>query len=152
MKKILLMLLTGLLLSAAACAQRGLNCYPVFKGKMVPERQMVVTEVRGGGLNTYTLDYYRGVRFQVDTTYARKVAALVEADAAQAASAETERVRGFLTYALIEPGSTGKTNRYLCYQARPVGSAWIITILYLEGSATLEDLRSMFDKQKDDEK
>ena len=152
MKKILLMLLIGLLPSAAAFAQRGLNCYPVFKGKVVPERQMVVTEVRGGGLNTYKLDYYRGVRFQVDTTYARKVAAMVEADAVQAASAETERVRDFLTYALIEPGSTGKTNRYLCYQARPVGAAWIITILYLEGSATLEELRSMFDKQKDDEK
>lgn len=151
MKKILLILITGLLTSAAAFAQRDLNCYPVFRGKVVPERHMVVTEVRGAGLNTYKLDYYRGVKFQVDTAYAQKVAALVEADAANAASAEIERTGGLLTYALIQPKPSGKQNRYLCYQARSAGFGWTITLLYLEGSAMLEDLRSMFDKQNNKE-
>ena len=28
-------------------------------------------------------------------------------------------------------------NRYLCYQARKVGDEWKVTLLYLEGAATL---------------
>ena len=146
-KKILLCILALLLFSGAALAQRGLNCRPVFEGKVVPEKQMVVTEVRGGGMNTYKLDYYRGVRFQVDEKTALEVTALVRADAASAESAETEMVGDLLTYALVQPSPKGKTRRYLCYQARPAGPAWVITILYLEGRATLEDLRSMFEKQ-----
>ena len=152
MRKTVLFLMVLFLPAFAAFAQRDLHCYPVFRGKVVPERQMVVTEVRGGGLNTYKLEYYRGVKFHVDTTSALKVVEMVESDAVAAASVEIERVGGFLTYALIQPKSSGSTNRYLCYQARPVGFGWDITLLYLEGSATLEDLRSMFDKQNKNEK
>ena len=48
-KKIFTLLMLLLLGSAAALAQRKLACYPVFRGQVVPERQMTVTEVRGGG-------------------------------------------------------------------------------------------------------
>lgn len=108
---------------------------------------LVQTEVRGSSMTTYKLDFYRSVRFQVDKKTALEVAALVKADAAAAISAETEMTGDLLTYALVQPAGRGKTHRYLCYQARPEGPAWVITILYLEGSATLADLRSMFDKQ-----
>ena len=147
MRKILVCLAMLLLLAGTAFAQRGLNCYPVFRGKIVPASHMVSTEVRGGGMTTYKLDYYRGLQFQVDEKTAREVAALVRADAAAAESAETEMVGDFLTYALIQPTHKSKIRRYLCYQARPEGPVWVITLLYLEGSATLEDLRSMFEKQ-----
>lgn len=147
MKKIIISLLFLLLLSFSALAQRDLRCYPVFQGKFVPGKQMVVTEVRGSSMATYKLDYYRGVSFQVETDLAGKVAALVWEDAADAAVKETEKVGDMLTYALVQPASTGKINRFLCYQARPIGDKWKVTLLYLEGEATLEDLRSMFDKQ-----
>lgn len=147
MKKIIISLLFLLLLSFSALAQLDLRCYPVFQGKVVPGKQMVVTEVRGSSMATYKLDYYRGVSFQVETDLAGKVAALVWEDAADAAVKETEKVGDMLTYALVQPASTGKINRYLCYQARPIGDKWKVTLLYLEGEATLEDLRSMFDKQ-----
>lgn len=152
MKKTVLFLLMLFLSGSVAFAQRGLHCYPVFRGKVVPVRQMVVTEVRGEGMNTYKLDYYRGVKFHVDTTLALQVAEMVESDAVAATSVEIERVGGFLTYALIQPKPSGNTNRYLCYHARPVRFGWDVTLLYLEGSATLEDLRSMFDKQSNDKK
>lgn len=147
MKKILISILTSLLCSGAAFAQRDLNCYPVFQGKVVPDKLMVVTEVRGNSLATYKLDYYRGISFQVERELAEKVAESVETDAARAASAETEKVGGLLTYALIQPQASGRSNRYLCYQARPVGQHWKVTLLYLEGPATLDDLRKMFEKQ-----
>ena len=147
MKKILISLMFLLLLSVTALAQRDLRCYPVFQGKVVPGKQMVVTEVRGSSMATYKLDYYRGVSFQAETELAGKVAALVEQDAADAAVKETEKVGDMLTYALVQPASSRKMNRYLCYQARQVGDKWKVTLLYLEGEATLEDLRSMFEKQ-----
>ena len=109
--------------------------------------------MRSGDITNYKLDYYKGIHFQTNGTLAREVAALVEADAVAGESAETEKVGDFLTYALVQPKPLRKRNRYLCYQARRIpGDAWMITILYLEGTATLEDLRSMFDKQKDPEK
>ena len=137
-----------LLSTGAAFAQKGLNCYPVFRGKVIPEKQMVMTEVRGDGMATYKLSYYRSVHFQVDTLTARKVAAMVEADALTADSAETEKTGELLTYGLVQLKPLGSIRRYLCYQARPTDyNAWIITMIYLEGSATLQDLRSMFEKQ-----
>lgn len=137
-----------LLFSGVAFAQKGLNCYPVFRGKVIPERQMVMTEVRGDGLATYKLNYYRSVRFHVDTLTARKVAALVEADALTADSAETEKTGDLLTYGLIQLKPFGVMRRYLCYQARKTEfQGRMITIIYLEGSATLQDLRSMFEKR-----
>ena len=136
-----------LLVAGTAFGQRGLNCYPVFRGKLVPTERMITTEVRGGGMATYKLDYYKGVTFQVDTATALKVAELVAADAGAAVSCETEKVGELLTYALIQPKPSGKTNRFICYQARPDGYTWVVTLLYLEGIATLEDLHSMFEKQ-----
>ena len=147
MKKLLLCLLALLLSVGAAFAQRGLNSNAIFRGRVIPFDRMVKTEVRGSSMTTYKLDFYRSVRFQVDEKTALEVAALVKADAEAAVSAETEMTGDLLTYALVQPAQRGKVRRYLCYQARPEGPAWIITILYLEGSATLEDLRSMFDKQ-----
>ena len=148
MKNIIICLMSLLLFSGVAFAQKGLNCYPVFRGKVIPERQMVMTEVRGDGLATYKLNYYRSVRFHVDTLTARKVAALVEADALTADSAETEKTGDLLTYGLIQLKPFGVMRRYLCYQARKTEfQGRMITIIYLEGSATLQDLRSMFEKR-----
>ena len=148
MRKILTSLAALLLLAGSAFAQRGLNSNAVFRGQVVPDEKMVITEARGGSMATYKLDYYRSVSFLADAALATKVSALVEADAAASKSVETEKGGAFLTYALIQPKSSGKKNRYLCYQARPVAEGlWKVTLLYLEGSATIEDLQSMFEKQ-----
>lgn len=147
MRKIVVSLLILFLLAFTATAQRGLKCNPVFAGKVVPAKQMVVTEVHGSSMAAYKLDYYRGVSFQVDETLAHKVAALVEQDADVASVKETEKVGDFLTYALVQPSSSGNMNRYLCYQARRIGKTWKITLLYLEGEATLDDLKKIFEKQ-----
>lgn len=147
MKKLFICIIVSFLFSATAFAQRDLACYPIFRGKIVPRKQMVITEVRGGKLLPYKLSYYYGANFQVSAEMAGKVSELVSADAAAAESVETEFVGDFLTFALVQPESSDKFNRYLCYQARPAGKEWKVTILYLEGPATLQDLYSVFEKQ-----
>lgn len=146
MKKKLTIICLLFLIASPIRAQHGLKTYPVFQGEVVPASMMVVTEVRGG-LTAYKLDYYKGVTFQVEQALAAKVASLVETDAAETDDCETEKTGTLLTYALIRPKSKDRVNRYLCYQARPVDGQWKITILYLEGTATLSDLRTMFEKQ-----
>ena len=81
MKRILLCIMALLLIAGTSWAQKGLNCYPVFRGKVVPAKRMVVTEVRGESMATYKLDYYHSVQFQVDEATAMKVAELILADA-----------------------------------------------------------------------
>lgn len=147
MKKFILIILVLILTTGKALAQKGLNCNPVFQGKIVPSQLMIKTEVGGGRMSTYKLDYYHSVQFQAERATAMKVAGLVFSDSIDAERAETDKDEGLLTYALIELKPYRKIHRYLCYQARPVGMAWVITIIYLEGVATLEDLRSMFDQQ-----
>ncbi|MCR5244175.1 MAG: DUF6108 family protein [Bacteroidales bacterium] len=147
MKRILLTLISALLLSTVAFAQKGLNCYPVFQGKIVPWKNMIVTEARGHTISEYRLSYYRGVSFKASDELAAKVASLVEQDAARALVKESEKVEGLLTYALVQPKSEGSINRYVCYQARKVEDGWMLTLMYLEGPATLDDLKNMFEKQ-----
>ena len=113
MKKIIICLMSLLLFTGAAFAQKGLNCCPVFRGKVIPERQMVLTEVRGDGMATYKLSYYRSVRFQADTLTARKVAALVEADALPSDSAETEKRGEVWSSRLDRPQPRGWQRRVL---------------------------------------
>ena len=148
MKKIVFCFAIILLTGGMAFGQRGLSCYPVFRGKVAPAERMVTTEVRGGGMAAYKLDYYRGVTFEGDTTLVRKVASLVSVDADGAKSCQTEHAGDILVYALIQLEPEKKVNRYLCYQARSSGRMWMITLIYLEGVATLEDLHSMFEKQE----
>lgn len=136
-----------MLVSFVASAQRDLKCYPVFQGKIVPKKQMVVTEARGSSMSDYKLDYYRGVTIMGEEDLIRQIASLVAMDAEAAPVKETETVGDMLTYALVQPASNGKTNRYLCYQARKLDDKWKLTLLYLEGPATLEDLRKTFEKQ-----
>ncbi len=152
MRKILLCLTALILFAGSAFAQRGLSTKSVLNGKIIPKKWMEVTEVRGGEITNYKLEYYKSVRFQTGVAMVREVAALVEADADAAVSAEREKVGDLLTYALIQPRSVRKANRYLCYQARQVlDDVWVVTILYLEGMATMEDLRSMFEPQNETE-
>ena len=87
----------------------------------------------------------KSVTFQVDTATALKVAALVAADTGAARSVQTEMTGELMTYALVELKPDGKIKRYLCYQARPSGPIWKVTLLYLEGI-----LNSMFEKQEND--
>ena len=39
-------------------------------------------------------------------------------------------------------------NRYLCFQAKQNNGIWDITLVYLRGTASVEDLEKMFNKRK----
>ena len=147
MKKIVLILSTLLMLGGQAFAQKDLHSREAFRGGIIPKKEMVRTEVKGGSLSSYKLAYYLGVSAPATTEQVSRLAALVEADSEGALLSEMEKTAELLTYALIEPEGNGKYHRYLCWQARPDGDRWKVTLLYLEGQATVEELKNMFKKQ-----
>ena len=62
---------------------------------------------------------------------------------------QTDYVGEHLSYALVSlPQSGVGANRYLCYQAKEIKGLWDVTVVYLRGSATLEDLNNMFNKKE----
>ena len=147
MKKIILLLSAILLFGGRAFAQKDLTSWDIFRGKIIPVREMVKTEVKGGGITSYKLTYYLGINASVTTEEALQLSAMVEADTEEALTSEAEKTGDLLTYALVEPKAKGKDHRYLCWQARPDGGRWKVTLLYLEGQATVEELKKMFEKQ-----
>lgn len=135
------------LMPFAAYAQKDLNCWGIFHGDVVPREQMVRTEVRGGEIRKYMLDHYLGLSFRADDGMLAEVSELLEADSSAALSSEIEHVGPVLTYALLQMQEKNGRNRFVCYQASRDGDHWRVILLYLEGPASLEDLKSMFEKQ-----
>lgn len=136
-----------ILFSFSAFAQRGLNCNAVFRGKVVPSNRMIETEVRGESVSTYKLSYFHSIKVQVDEVTATKIAGIIELDVDNAVSAETEYDGDRLIYAMVELQPFRRVNRYLCYQLKQTAGAEAITIIYLEGSASLNELHHMFEKR-----
>lgn len=134
-------------LSVAAFAQKDMHSSGIFHADVVPRDRMVRTEVRGGEIRKFKLDRYLGVSFDADSVLLESVAGLVEADASSALSSETEHVGEVLTYALLQMPSKNSSNRYLCYQARQSEDVWKVVLLYLEGPASQDELKSMFEQQ-----
>lgn len=120
----------------------------VFDGIIVPRNRMEETMVRGEALHKYKLETFRSVKMEVDSVERQRIETLVMLDGEgvmdREDEAEYERQNGHLTYCILSlPAKRHK--RYLCYQcykSRP--AAFTVTLVYIEGKATLRELRNTF--------
>ena len=143
--KRLLLILTALMLSLwTASAQGRLQVGAVFDGKVVPEKQMKETFIQGSQLQPYHLKQYRSVSLTGDDAVLAEVSRLVLADAGTATDQEVHYQGGNLIYAILTfQGDTGD-NRYVCYQCVTKAGRHSITLVYMTGPATLDDLKKLF--------
>lgn len=132
-----LFLLLGV--GGVAMAQRALHVERLFAGQVVPRQKMVETIVKGERLKTYRLTLFRSLRFTATDSERQQVERLVRSDAKMATDKEIEMRNGELQYALCQLPATSR-QRYLCYQRN--GNS--LLIVYLEGAATLSELKNMF--------
>ncbi len=72
-----------------------------------------------------------------------KLAGLVTADAKKAVAKEVIYREGRLVYALLQMPPRGKINRFIAFQSGKED----LTVVYMEGPATLEELEKIFAKQ-----
>lgn len=138
-----------LLLGTLARAQEGLFVEDLFEGRAIPYTLMKRTFISGSQLHPYKLDTYKSLSFTVDEGKLHTVEVMVLRDAYDALDKQTDYDGDHLTYALVcLPPMSGGRNRYLCFQAKEIKGFWDVTVVYLRGTATVEDLNLMFNKKE----
>ena len=143
MKRILIF--TALLLTAwTASAQGDLNVGAVFDGKVVPAKAMKETFIRSSQLDPFNLEQYHSVSFTGDDQALSEVSQRVLADAEKATDQEIHMDGGRLVYAILTFECTEHDNRFVCYQCVSKAGSYAITLVYMQGPATLDDLKKFF--------
>ena len=112
----------------------------VFDGKVLDKGSVVETAIMGKQLAAYHLASFHSLKYSAGTPEAKLVEDLVLSDAARAGEKETVFVDGHLTYAILAFQTEPSFNEYICYQS----DGTTATLVFMGGSATLDDLKSIF--------
>lgn len=142
MKKILLILILTILMPVSANAG-GLAIDVLFTEKVVSDPAVTAVTVSGSKAKRYRLAKYRSVSVASDSPIAANVEKRVRADGAKAASKEVSYKKGKLYYGFytLQPSSTG--NRYIVYLNSTLTGGRNVTLIYMEGQASEEDVRKL---------
>jgi len=149
-------LLISLIIFAFAlplAAQDGLEINRIFKGEIINELAIKESLVKGENLAPYKLRVLHTAKFTVGDAKRDKVEALFEEDMKGRLSDDDENLEleyrdGHLYYAIVQLPDTKKgLHRYICYQCRQTMGGNDITLVYMEGKASLADLRKTFKKK-----
>lgn len=147
----ILSMLIGICLSTSA--QRGLQINEVFEGKVISKQYMQESLIKGDNVAPYKLRLLHTVKFLANNSQRAKADALFNIDMKERISdddsnMEMETRDGFLYYAIVQLTDNDKgSHRYICYQCRPKSTKFDITMVYMEGEASLADLRKTFKRK-----
>ena len=144
-------MLIGICLNTSA--QRGLQINEVFEGKVIAKQYMQESLIKGDNVAPYKLKLLHTVKFLANNSQRAKADALFNIDMRERISdddsnMEMETRDGFLYYAIVQLTDNDKgSHRYICYQCRPKSTKFDITMVYMEGEASLADLRKTFKRK-----
>ena len=151
--KHLLITLALIAASLPLSAQEGLRINEVFEGNIINELAMQESLVKGESLEPFKLKVLHTVKFTTGNSPRDKVEALFEEDMKGRLSDDNDNLEleyrdGHLYYAIVQIADTKKgLHRYICYQCRQETGGNSITLVYMEGKASLADLRKTFKKR-----
>jgi hypothetical protein len=163
-------LLTFIIAATAAMslwAQQGLNVDSVFRGLIVPKSapEFKETNLSGEVVKPYRLRKMRTISFLATESQRDHVERLVEDDYQFADKNRTtltdidgeerENRNGHIYYIIFrtadrdrnDAGVRKTDHTYVCYQCKPKGGRYDITLVYLEGPATFSDLMKNFKRK-----
>lgn len=143
----IVILLTVFMLNNAYAQRSAFTYSDLFNGKVVPKKEMILTEVRGDKLRNLELDSFKSVKFNADSQRLAEVSRIIANAAAQSVESDTESSGGVLIYALIYLGGAEK-KAYLGYQVNGDSGRYEITVLLFSGKTTAEDLKEKFIRKK----
>ena len=153
MKRIILILLLAPCSLLLCQAQQGLHINDIFEGRLIDKEKMEESLVRGDNLAQYKLQVLHTVKFAANDKERAKADALFSMDmegriSDDESNMEMESHNGHIYYAIIQLTDSQKgRHRYICYQCKEKASHYDITLVYMEGKATLADLRKSFKKK-----
>lgn len=134
-------------------AQEGLHINEVFEGRLLDKEEMRESLIKGESLAPYKLDVLHTIKFSANSKERAKVDALFTKDmdgriSDDESNMEYESHDGFIYYAIVQlTDSKRSRHRYICYQCRDKSDHYDITLAYMEGKASLADLRKTFKKK-----
>ena len=148
MKRFIIIVLTCLLTTMAAVAQKGLNINRLFDGrykKVAGATEIIVT---GSQANEIGLEVYHSVSV-TDKTQAEIIENLVVKDGAQAIDKEVEYRNGQLYYGFYTMKKVKRDNRYIFFLNQNLAKKSpknMVTLIYMEGKATPTQIKKLIRK------
>lgn len=173
-RKVFLIVALCFLALLQAHAQKGLQIDSLFNCSIIDVSDMSrisMSEVSGAELKPYNLKYFRSISFKAEALAIDRVASLVEADSRNALDRKIDYVGGQMYYALLRLRTNGsEENEYVGFQVKGIGREKVtqdsdgktivgyelddkaqgpfeqayVTVVYLKGKATMNDLKKMF--------
>ena len=123
-------------------AQRGLSIAPLFRADYSSDDKVVEVYVEGKELKPYKLTRFRSLTFTDKPAAIARMEELVRADAARATEKSMALVGGKLSYGYFR-FEMPEGNRYIFFRSRG-GNKPEATLVYMEGSASMEETKAMF--------
>lgn len=148
MKRPILILLLLYCCAASLCAQSGLQINALFDGRYHNNPDATEVLLKGKRISAYNLKLFRSLTLASSGAEASRVERLVKADAARAVYKEARHKSGRLYYGFYCLEPAGGLNRYLFYRNNGLqaGGQPTLTLIYMEGKATMSELKKRFGK------
>lgn len=144
MKRLLTTLIVALAATTAAYSQKGLHIASIFDGEYRKKTNVTEVEIKGMRLIKYDLTLFRSITVANDPAIAAKIESLVKADGKSATDRETGIKGGRLYYAIYSFRKSDGSYRYILFRNNLLIKGKETTIVYMEGDATLPELKKMF--------
>ncbi len=129
-------------------AQKGMHVEDLFGGRFKHDRQAVEVLIKGRELKKYHLTLFRSLTITDEPEVSEEIEVLVSLDAKTAVDREVGKVGKKLYYGFYCFPGQDDNYRYLFYRNAAVapGSSkkTEVTVVYMEGKVTLEELKRMF--------
>lgn len=147
----ILSILILLAFTVFAKAQKELNVGEVFDGRIISSENMQETHIQGKPLDAYKLDVLRTLKFNASEKEREEVERLFRMDMQDGMNKhednmEMEIRNGHIYYAVVQLHDFQGRHRYISYQCKKVDNEYKVTLAYLRGKASLNELRKMFKK------
>ena len=137
-----------MLATAEAWSQEGLRIGELFDVSYKRKNNAIEVTVKGETLKRYRLKLFRSLTVTNDPKDFERIEKLVEADGKDAVSKETGRIGERLYYAFYcFPPHNGRL-RYVFYRNSSLREVEEneLTLVYIEGNVTMDELKEMFKK------
>lgn len=129
-------------------AQKGMHVETLFDGRFKHDKRAVEVLIKGKELKKYHLTLFRSLTVTDAPALSDEIEALVVKDAETAVDKEVGKIGTQLYYGFYCFRPQDESYRYLFYRNTSVvpdgGKKPEVTVVYMEGQVTLEELKQMF--------
>ncbi len=149
--KLLSTLAVALATTVPLHAQEGLHVATAFGGTFQKQKDATEVLLRGNRLKQFNLSLYRSLSVNATSSNVLYMERIVKADGKSAVDKEMNTRGGRITYALYQLKPEDGQRRYIFYRNEAASAQKPatpkITLIYMEGKASIEALKRSFAKQ-----